>query len=56
MPRGSALGSVSGIFGMPVLEEKRPVMGTSLLKWYALERDEAVEDGLKVPVNRIPLA
>lgn len=56
MPRGSPLGSVSGICGRPVEFEKRTVMGVEgLLKCGAVERDAAVEVGVNVPFRRRPL-
>lgn len=56
-PRGLALGLVSGIWGMPVEEEKRAVMGVEVaLKWWAFVRVDALEVGVKVPVRRWPRA
>lgn len=46
MPRGFALGSVSGISGMPVELEKRTVIGVErLLKCGAEERSLASAEG-----------
>jgi len=57
MPRGLALGSVSGIVGNPVEEEKRTVIGVDVsLKCGADVSSEAAEAGTKVPVRRWPLA
>jgi len=57
MPRGFALGSVSGIVGMPVEEEKRTVMGVEgEEKCGAVVRVEAVGVGVKTPVRRRPFA
>lgn len=57
MPRGLALGSVSGILGKPVEEEKRTVIGVDgALKCGAEVSSEADEVGVKVPVNRWPFA
>ena len=56
-PRGLALGSVSGIWGRPVEEEKRARMGVEgRVKCGALERVEARGVGVKVPRRRRPLA
>lgn len=56
-PRGFALGSVSGISGMPVEEEKRTVMGVEgELKCGAVVMDAAVGVGVKVPLRRWPRA
>lgn len=56
-PRGSPLGSKSGITGIPVDEEKRTVIGVDgAEKWGAEEREAAVGVGMKVPVSMIPLA
>lgn len=57
IPRGLALGSVSGMVGRPVEEEKRTVIGVEGdVKWGAEVRVEAVGVGVKVPVRRWPLA
>ena len=57
MPRGEALGSVSGMTGMPVELEKRIVKGVEAeVKCGAVERVEASVEGVKVPVSRRPLA
>lgn len=57
MPRGLPLGSVSGILGVPVEEEKRTMMGVEgAVKCGAELRSEAAEVGVKVPVRRWPLA
>ena len=57
MPRGLALASVSGIWGRPVEDEKRTVMGVEgWVKWGALVRVEAALVGVKVPVRRWPFA
>lgn len=57
MPRGLALGSVSGMLGKPVEEEKRTVIGVDgALKCGADVRSEAEEVGVKVPVSRRPFA
>lgn len=57
MPRGLDVGSVSGIEGRPVEEEKRTVMGVEgRLKCGALEREAAWEVGANVPVRRWPFA
>lgn len=53
MPRGLAVGEVSGIVGSPVEEEKRMVRGVEgAVKCGALERVDAVGVGVKVPVRR----
>ena len=57
MPRGLEFGSVSGIAGRPVEEEKRRVIGVEgAEKWGAVERDGAVGEGVNVPVRRWPFA
>ena len=57
MPRGEALGSVSGITGMPVDSEKRTVKGVEgKVKCGAVDKVEASGVGVKVPVRRTPLA
>jgi hypothetical protein len=57
MPRGLLLGSVSGICGRPVEEEKRAVIGVvELLKCGADVRLETSAEGVKVPVRRWPFA
>lgn len=56
-PRGWALGSVSGIWGRPVEEEKRRVRGVEgWVKCGAVVRVEARGVGVKVPVRRVPRA
>lgn len=56
-PRGLDVGSVSGITGSPVEEEKRRVMGVEgEEKCGAEERREARGVGVKVPVRRRPFA
>ena len=56
MPRGLALGSVSGMSGRPVELEKRIVRGVvDWLRWGAVERVAASLEGWKVPVRRRPL-
>ena len=53
MPRGLALGSVSGMLGKPVEEENRTVIGVDgALKCGAEVSSEADEVGVKVPVSR----
>lgn len=55
IPRGEALGSLSGIVGNPVELEKRTVMGVvGLLKWGARESFPASAEGVNVPVVKIP--
>lgn len=57
MPRGLALGSVSGMAGRPVEEEKRTVMGVEgEVKCGADVRLAAAGVGVKVPVRRWPFA
>lgn len=57
MPRGLALGSVSGIVGKPVDEEKRTVTGVEgWLKCGAEVRSEPAGEGVNVPVRRWPFA
>jgi hypothetical protein len=56
-PRGLALGSVSGICGRPVEEEKRARRGVEgRVKCGAQERVEASGVGVNVPRSRRPLA
>jgi hypothetical protein len=56
-PRGLALGSVSGICGRPVEEEKRARRGVEgSVKCGAQERVEARGVEVKVPLRRRPLA
>lgn len=51
------MGSVSGMSGMPVEEEKRTVIGVDgEVKWGAVVRVLAVEEGVNVPVRRWPFA
>ena len=51
-PLGLAPGSVSGMVGPPVEEEKRTVMGVEdALKWVALVSSLALEEGVNVPVR-----
>lgn len=57
IPRGSALPSVSGIWGIPVELEKRTqieVLGAA--NWGAMESLAASGVGVNVPVKRMPLA
>ena len=57
IPRGWALGSVSGSWGSPVDDEKRTVTDVEvLLKWGAEDRVEASLDGLKLPLSKVPRA
>ena len=57
MPRGLEVGSVSGMVGRPVEEEKRIVrVVEGEVKWGAFERVEARDEGVKLPVRRIPFA
>lgn len=57
MPRGLALGSVSAIWGKPVEEEKRTVIGVEgVLKCGAVVRSDTVALGVNVPVRRCPFA
>ena len=57
IPRGSALGSLSGIWGIPVLLLKRTETGVDgAWKCGALESFAASEVGVKVPVRRTPFA
>ena len=57
MPRGLALGSVSGMLGIPVELEKRTQMGVvGLLKWGAVESFAASGEAVKVPPTIMPLA
>ncbi len=57
MPRGLALALVSGIWGSPVEEENRTVMGVGeVLKCGALVSVDAELVGMKAPVRRWPLA
>jgi hypothetical protein len=57
MPRGLAFGSVSGICGSPVDEEKRTVIGVEeALKCGADVSVEAPPEGVKTPVRRWPFA
>jgi hypothetical protein len=57
MPLGSALESVSGILGIPVLLEKRTVRGVDGdEKCGAVERVDASVVGVKVPVRMAPFA
>jgi len=57
IPRGSALGSVSGILGIPVEFENRTQIGVEgLLKWGAIESFPASAEGMKVPDRSSPLA
>ena len=56
-PRGLALGSVSGMCGRPVDEEKRASRRVEeRVKCGALERVEARGVGVNVPLRRRPLA
>src|ERR1700735_898220 len=56
-PRGSALGSLSGITGIPVELEKRTVAGVDgRLKCGALLSVAASAVGVKVPCSMIPFA
>lgn len=57
IPRGLAFASVSGIFGRPVEEENRTVIGVvEAFKWGALLRADAECVGTKTPLRRCPLA
>jgi hypothetical protein len=57
MPLGSALESVSGMLGIPVLLEKRIVRGVDGdEKCGAVERVDASVVGVKVPVRMAPFA
>src|SRR6478672_13247164 len=58
MPRGLALGSVSGIAGTPAKSEKRTVIGTVVPDWRcgALLSAAAPALGVNLPSNTIPLA
>jgi hypothetical protein len=57
MPRGLPLGSVSAIFGIPVDDEKRTVIGVNgALKCGAELSFEDLADGVKVPIRRCPFA
>jgi hypothetical protein len=57
IPRGAALGAVSGISGTPVPSENRTVTGTAPpFRWAALLVAFAPGAGVKVPVQTIPLA
>jgi len=56
-PLGLAFGSVSGITGIPVEFEKRPITGVDgAFRWGAEDKEAASGVGLKVPLSRIPLA
>lgn len=56
-PLGLALVSLSGIVGIPVESEKRPVTGVDgAFKWGAEDREAASGVGLNVPLSRMPLA
>ena len=56
-PRGSALGSLSGIAGIPVELEKRTVTGVDVrLKCGARLSDAASRVGVNLPVSMMPLA
>ena len=57
IPRGSALGSKSGILGRPVELENLTQIGVEgLLKWGAMDNFFTSSDGVKVPVRVIPFA
>jgi hypothetical protein len=57
MPRGLPLGSVSAIFGIPVDDEKRTVIGVEgALKCGAELKFEDSAEGVKVPVSSCPFA
>jgi len=57
MPRGLALGSVSGMVGKPVEEEKRRVREVlGEVKCGAVVRVAALGVGIKEPVRRWPFA
>jgi hypothetical protein len=57
IPRGEALGSLSGICGMPVPSESRTVTGTAgPRRWAARLTEAAVGAGVNVPVRTSPLA
>jgi hypothetical protein len=57
MPRGSALGSVSGMLGMPVELEKRTVIGVDgVLKCSAVDSEAALALGVNVPLRSVPFA
>jgi hypothetical protein len=57
MPRGSAFGSLSGISGTPVESENLTVTGVeACTACCARVSDAAALDGVKVPVNKMPLA
>ena len=57
MPRGSAFPSVSGIWGIPVLFEKRTMTGVEgAVRWWATESSLAAGVGTQVPVSMKPLA
>ena len=57
IPRGSALASLSGIWGIPVLLLKRTETGVDgAWKCGALESVAASVVGVKVPVRRTPFA
>jgi hypothetical protein len=57
MPRGLLFGSVSSIFGIPVEDEKRTVIGVEgALKCGAALKFEDSAEGVKVPVRSCPFA
>ena len=57
IPRGSALSSVSGMFGIPVEFENLIQTGVEgWLKWGAVESFLASAEGVKTPLRISPLA